>query len=170
VTADQVSLEAWVHGPGLPDNAPVFASDAFDLVRQQAVELVAGSTADLDTDGWSSHQWDHFIRSLPRDLAAARLAEVDAAFGLSRSGNGEVLEAWLRLAIDSGYVFESPDADDALAGFLTRQGRLKYLKPLYTKLASTPRGHARAMEIYAAARPGYHPVATGRIDQILGLS
>jgi len=169
LTAEELSIEAWVHGPGLPDNAPVFASDAFDRAGQQAAHLVAGrSAADLDTDGWSTHQWVHFTRALARDLDAAKLAEVDDAFDLSRSGNGEILEAWLQLAIDSGYVLESSVVDDSLASFLTRQGRLKYVKPLYKKLASTPKGLARAKRIYAVARPGYHPVATESIDRILG--
>ena len=136
---------------------------------QRADELVAGRAArDLDTDGWSTQQWVHFIRALPRDLDTARLAELDKAFGLSRRGNGEILESWLQLAIDSGYVFESSEADDALASFLTRQGRLKYLKPLYTKLASTPEGLERARKIYAVARPGYHPVSAESIDRIVG--
>lgn len=169
LTAEGLTIEAWVHGPGLPDNAPVFASDAFDLAGQQAADLVAARpAAELDTDGWNTHQWVHFIRALPRDLDAAKLADADDAFALSRSGNGETLEAWLQLAIDSGYVFESSVVDDSLASFLTRQGRVKFLKPLYTKLASTPKGLARAKKIYAVARPGYHPVATESIDRILG--
>jgi leukotriene-A4 hydrolase len=169
LTAEELSIEAWVHGPGLPDNAPAFASDAFDRAGQRAADLVAGRpAADLETDGWSTHQWVHFVRALLRDLDAAKLADLDNTFALSRSGNGEILESWLQLAIDSGYVFESSDVDASLASFLTRQGRLKYLKPLYTKLASTPNGLARAKKIYAVARPGYHPVSTESIDRILG--
>jgi len=169
LTAEELSIEVWVHGPGLPDNAPAFASDAFDRAGQRAADLVAGRpAADLETDGWSTHQWVHFVRALLRDLDAAKLADLDNTFALSRSGNGEILESWLQLAIDSGYVFESSDVDASLASFLTRQGRLKYLKPLYTKLASTPNGLARAKKIYAVARPGYHPVSTESIDRILG--
>ena len=171
LTAEDLLIEEWVHGPGVPDNAPVFASDAFDEAGQRAAELEAGRPAkDLDTAAWSSHQWVHFIRALPRDLAAARLSDLDQAFALSSSGNAEILEAWLQLAVDSGYVFESSQPDHALASFLTRQGRLKYLKPLYTKLGSTPLGLARARDIYATARPGYHPVAARSIDRILGPS
>jgi aminopeptidase N len=169
VTADDLWLEPWVHGPGLPANAPVFPSVAFDKAGRRAAELVAGSPArDLDTEGWNTHQWVHFIRALPRDLDAARLADLDQEFGLSRSGNGEILSTWLQLAIDSAYVFVSPEADEALASFLTRQGQLRYLRSLYTKLASTPSGLARAREIYAVARPGYHPISSSALDSILG--
>lgn len=169
LTAEELSVEEWVHGPGLPDNAPSFESGAFERVDRQARELLAGCAAsDLETGDWSSHEWIHLIRALPRDLDIIRLADLDGSFDLSSSRNGEILVAWLQLAIESGYLNEAVQADEALADFLTRQGRLKYLKPLYRKLASTPPGLARAKEIYAVARPGYHPVSTSSIDRILG--
>jgi hypothetical protein len=46
-------------------------------------------------------------------------------------------------------------------------GRRKFLKPLYTELAKTTEGTARARAIYAKARPRYHAVSTGTIDKIL---
>ena len=129
VSPEDLRLEDWVHGPGVPDNAPHFASDAFDVVDEQVAALTSGrDAAALDTDGWVSHQWVHFVRGLPRDLPATRLAEVDAAFGLSRSGNIEVATAWLELVIESGYVFEDPAQDQAMADFLTRHGRALYIK------------------------------------------
>ena len=168
ISADDLRLEEWVHGPGVPDNAPHFASDAFDVVDMQVGALTAGrEAASLDTAGWVSHQWVHFVRALPRDLPVARLAEVDAAFGLSRSGNIEVATAWLELAIESGFVFEDPAQDRAVADFLTRHGRALYVKRVYAKLAATDRGLDRARQIYATARPTYHSVSQSVVDRIL---
>ena len=48
----------------------------------------------------------HFVRACRATSPLDRLAEVDAAFGLSRSGNIEVATAWLELVIEAGYVFE----------------------------------------------------------------
>jgi hypothetical protein len=110
----------------------------------------------------------HFVRGLPRDLPGSRLAEVDAAFGLSRSGNIEVATAWLELVIEAGYVFEDPAQDQAMADFLTRHGRALYIKRVYARLAATPRGLERAKEIYAVARPTYHSVSQSGVDRILG--
>jgi len=169
ITDSDLQLEAWLHGPGLPDNAPEFPSDAFDRVDEQVEALLAGQAADsLDTDGWVSQQWVHFVRALPRDLPFDRLAAVDSAFGLSRSGNIEVLTAWLEMAIESGYVFSEPEVDQVLADFLSRHGRALHLKLVYGKLPATPQGLARAKEIYAKARPSYHSVSQGVIDRILG--
>ena len=169
VSPEDLRLEDWVHGPGVPDNAPHFASDAFDIVDGQIAALTSGrDAAALDTDGWVSHQWVHFVRGLPRDLRATRLAEVDAAFGLSRSGNIEVATAWLELVIETGYVFEDPAQDQAMADFLTRHGRALYIKTVYAKLAATGPGLERAREIYGVARPTYHSVSQGVVDRILG--
>jgi aminopeptidase N len=169
ISPEDLLLEAWVHGPGVPDNAPHFASEAFDVVDEQVAALTADRKADeLDTAGWVSHQWVHFVRGLARDLPSARLAEVDAEFGLSRSGNIEVVTAWLELVIASGYLFEDRVQDQAMADFLTRHGRALYLKRVYEKLAATPQGRERARQIYAIARPSYHSVSQSVVDRILG--
>lgn len=168
VTADELQLEAWVHGPGVPDNAPEFTSDAFDRVDEQVAALVAGSDlASLETGEWVSQQWVHFVRGLPLDTDHAVLAAVDSQFGFSASGNIEIATAWLELAAESGYVFAEPAVDEALAGFLTRHGRALYIRRVYEKLAATERGLARAREIYATARPTYHSVSQAAVDRIL---
>jgi hypothetical protein len=39
--------------------------------------------------------------------------------------------------------------------------------PLYRGLVATDAGRARALEIYAKARPTYHPVAVSSVDALL---
>lgn len=168
VSPESLQVEAWVHGPGVPSNEPHFESDAFDKVDAEVARLLAGSAAaDLDTAGWVSQQWVHFVRALPLDLGVDRMAEVDAAFGFTASGNIEVATAWLELAVASGHVFVTPAVDQALGEFLTRHGRALYVRKVYERLAATERGLARAREIYAIARPSYHPVTQSVVDRIL---
>ncbi|WP_222430538.1 leukotriene A4 hydrolase C-terminal domain-containing protein, partial [Nocardioides sp. J9] len=168
VSDEDLQLEAWVHGPGVPDNAPDFAADQFDLVDQQVAALVEGAdVASLDTEGWVSQQWVHFVRALPVDVDHGVLAAVDAAFGFSTSGNIEIATAWLELAAESGYVFAEPAVDRALEDFLTRHGRALYVRRVYTRLAGSELGRARAREIYETARPTYHSVTRAVIDRVL---
>ncbi|MFL6061163.1 MAG: M1 family metallopeptidase [Marmoricola sp.] len=168
VSAEDLQLEAWVHGPGVPGNAPEFASDAFDRVDVEVAALLAGDDpAALDTAGWVSQQWVHFVRRLPLDVSHDLLAAVDSSFGFSTSGNIEIATAWLELAAESGYVFEQPAVDQALADFLTRHGRALYIRRVYEKLAGSERGMARAREIYAVARPRYHSVSQAVVDRLL---
>jgi leukotriene-A4 hydrolase len=159
----KVDINAWIHGPGLPPNAPQPHSEAFAKVEAQAKAFAAGaSAASLQTEGWASHQWVHFIQSLPV-LPPARMADLDARFHFSDSGNSEVLSAWLEKSLDARYKAAYP----AIERFLTTQGRRKFLKPLYEKLAKNPEDLAFARKIYKVARPTYHPVSQGTIDGIL---
>ena len=101
-----------------------------------------------------TQQWQHFLRNLPPTLDPARLAELDAAFHFTASGNAEILADWFQKAIAASYQPAYP----ALERFLVAVGRRKFLMPLYGALARTPAGRTLALRIYAQARPGYHPV------------
>jgi hypothetical protein len=46
-------------------------------------------------------------------------------------------------------------------------GRRKFLKPIYEELAKTEKGMEFGRAIYEKARPTYHSVSTGTIDEIL---
>jgi leukotriene-A4 hydrolase len=159
----KVNIDQWIHGPGLPPNAPQPQSEAFARVEQQAKAFAAGGPATaIDMKEWSSHERVHFIQSLP-PLSPERMGELDARFRFSDSGNSEVLSAWLEKSIDARYKGAYP----AIERFLTMQGRRKFLKPLYEKLARNPEDLAFAKRIYAKARDTYHPVSQATIDSIL---
>ena len=160
---ERIALEQWVYSPGIPENAPQVHSDAFVRVEQQVKAFDGGTpAAQLATQNWSTHEWIHFLRHLPK-LSPERMAALDAAFHFTSSGNSEILHEWLMRSIEQKYE----PAYDALEKFLLRQGRRKFLKPLYQKLAETPEGMERAKKIYAKARPMYHSVSYRTIDQIV---
>lgn len=163
--AADVDVRAWIHGPGLPKDAPRFESAALAAVDAQLDALGSGSApAGLDTGGWSTQQWLRFLRNLPEGASTADgMRALDAAFSFTDSGNSEIAAQWLELAIRAGYG----DADDRLEQFLTTVGRRKFLKPLYEALAETPEGKARGREIFERARGGYHAVSTNTITGIL---
>jgi aminopeptidase N len=159
-----IDLDVWLEQPGLPADAPHEASPALARVDAERDRWWQGAPAkSLATSGWVTQQWQHFINTLPAEVTPARLAELDAAFGFTRSGNSEILCDWLVLAIKRGYHA----SDTRLAEFLMNVGRRKFLKPLYSELARTPDGLARARDIYTRARPRYHAVSKGTIDKIL---
>jgi hypothetical protein len=161
--AESVQLEAWIHGPGIPDNAPRASSDAFAQVEGEAERFVAGGALPGGTSDWNPLQWIHFLRGLPRGLDGELLGSLDSAFSLTESENAEILCEWLKLAISSGYQPAYPRADT----FLHRVGRRKFVQPIFEELVKTPDGKTRAKEIYATSRKTYHSMTTGTVDQIL---
>jgi len=163
--AARVNVQAWVYAPGIPKNLPPIHPEAFDEVDRQIRDWSGGApSASLSTADWSTHEWLHFLRGLPSAIPVARLTELDRAFHLSDSGNSEILEVWLLMAIRNRYEPAFP----ALDRFLTSQGRRKFLRPLYQELMKTDWGQALARDIYSRARPTYHSLSVNAIDQILG--
>lgn len=164
IAPSDLQLHAWLYEPGLPDNAPVPHSEAFTKVDEAIRDWLSGTPlTELATGEWTTHEWLHFLRGLPDDLTTAQMAELDAAFHFTTSGNSEILSRWLQLAIRHGYA----PADQALEDFLRSVGRRKFIQPLYSELAATPRGLRKARAIYEQARPGYHPIAVRSLDATL---
>ena len=140
-------------------------SEAFVPMDQAVQAFAAGTPASqLTTTGWTSHQWIHFLESLPKPLDAAKMADLDAAFRLSEIRQ---LRDPLRLADESGR--EQVPARLPRPGALPHQvGRRKFLRPLYTELAKTPAKAPRSGPAHLQqARPGYHSVSQQTIDDIL---
>jgi aminopeptidase N len=163
--ARQLQIDTWVYGPGIPSNAPVLRSTAFEQVDRQLAVLAQGTpAAQLQTQGWTTHHWLHFLRNLPATTDKAKMAELDAAFHFTATGNSEILDEWLLRALRTGYDPAWP----ALERFLVGQGRAKFLRPLYVEMAKTPAGAEMALRIYEKARPGYHTLARQGMDKILG--
>ncbi|GAB4532001.1 MAG: M1 family metallopeptidase [Amphiplicatus sp.] len=157
-------LRQWLYEPGLPETIEAPVSDAFARVAAQQTRWLSGEIgADaLETDGWSAHEWLHFINTLPEAMTQDQFAALDARFGLTDSANAEIAFAWYMKAIPGGFEPAMPAIED----FLKRVGRGKFIYPLYTALKENGREDF-ARRVYAEARARYHPIAQRRIDRIL---
>jgi aminopeptidase N len=158
----RLMLDQWVYRPGLPANAARPDPAAFAQV-DAAVRAFGtrGDAAAVPFAGWSTAERLRFLNSLPREMNRQRLAALDGAFGLSDSGNSEILFAWLKLAIANRYDPAVPAAER----FLTTMGRRKFVAPLFDALlAQGTWGKPIAQRIYARARPTYHAVTRGTVD------
>jgi leukotriene-A4 hydrolase len=161
----RLELDRWVYQPGVPDNAARPDPAAFAQVDAAVQAFNAGGPASaVPYRGWNWAERVRFIKALTRRQTDARLAELDRTFGLSESGNDEVLYVWLRLAIANRYAPAVP----ATERFLLAMGRRKFAQPLYQALMGEGEwGRPIAQRVYARARPGYHAVTTGPIDRIM---
>jgi leukotriene-A4 hydrolase len=159
-------LDQWVYEPGLPANVARPSPAAFATVDKAVAAFASGGPAPAEFGGWTTAEQIRFINSLPRQLPAARLDDLNARLGLNEAGNNEVLFAWLDLAVANRYQPAVP----ALETFLTVQGRRKFVRPLIEALAKDETwGRPIAVRVYAKARPSYHAVTTRDLDK-LGLT
>jgi aminopeptidase N len=160
-------VRQWVYEPGLPSFAVFASSDAFAKVDAERARFLAGTPArELVTRGWTTQQWQHFLDNMPASVPTARLAELDAAFGLTTSGNAEIEFSWFRNVIRNRYAPAYPKLEE----YLVTIGRRKLIKPLYEDLMKSAVAADRefAQRVYARARPGYHPIAQSALDPIVG--
>ncbi|MDB5190364.1 MAG: hypothetical protein JWN49_690 [Parcubacteria group bacterium] len=157
---DTVRVREWVYEPGLPNNAPVLESPLITEVQKAAESSEIPSKDNV----WSASMLQLWLELLPREsLTANFMARVDQALNLRNQANIEVRWSFLVAAVEAGYIEVLPDVE----AFLNAQGRMKYLKPLYRALAETPEGKQFALEIFAKAKAGYHPVAISTIENVL---
>jgi leukotriene A-4 hydrolase/aminopeptidase len=158
-------LEAWLRKPGLPQTAQQPRSEALQKVDAIARAWTAREipTTELPVKAWTTQETLRFLRSLPRDTGAARMAELDKVYGFTSSGNYEVLFEWMMMAIRNGYDRAYPRLDR----FLLEVGRRKYLRPLYEELVRTRQGRERAQRIYQKARSAYHPITQTTVEKIV---
>ncbi len=159
-----IQLDKWIYQAGIPEGYPAPSSARFDAVDAELAKWTGGATpASLTTKDWSTHEWLRFIRGLPKDISLSKMADIDKAFGFTKSGNSEILGAWFEPVIRQKYTA----GYDSLEKFLMHVGRRKFVKPLFKLMAETPEGKEMATKIYAKARPNYHSVTQGTIDEIL---
>jgi leukotriene-A4 hydrolase len=162
VTRAQVNI--WVLSPGLPADAVLPVTNLFQAVDATRDAWLAGKlpAKKIGMD-WVAQQWLYFLDAMPPTLAAAQLAELDKAFGLSKSPNAEIGHAWFKLVIVNDYQPSFPSLEE----YLKTIGRLKLIEPLYQSLMKTPAGAEVAKRVFAKARPGYHPETVKAIEAIV---
>ncbi len=164
----KINIRKWLYDPGIPANCPQINSERLKNVDNSVDNWInTHVAANLSTQGWTSHEWLHFIRHLPFSMTIAQMEDLDQAFHFTDSGNAEVLAAWFLPVIRNQYEQAYP----ALKKFLLTVGRRKFLTPLYKALIQTEDGAKRALQYYSEARPNYHYVTTNPLDSLFaGLS
>jgi len=161
----QLMLDQWAYEPGIPSNAQAPVASGFDDIPGYVEAFVAGGPpAAAPWEHWNTMQRQRYLQTLPRELPAERLRELQAAFALDTIGNMEVRFDWLMLAARNSYDPSSA----AIERFLTEQGRGKFIRPLYRGLMDRGAwGQALARRIYARGRVGYHPIVQAAVDRIV---
>jgi hypothetical protein len=163
VTADEV--KRWVQAPGIPPDAVLPATNAFDAVDEARSRWLDGKlpAKKIDTRDWLSPQWRVFLDNMPTPLRKEQLADLDQAFALTHSSNAVVTRSWLMLVIRNGYSPAIPRLEE----YLKVIGRRKLIVPLYEELMKTPAGTTMAKRVFALARSGYHPQTVAALDPIV---
>lgn len=159
----KLNADAWIYGPGIPDNCPRVDAERFKLVDSARTQFLNGTKpGDLPTAKWTTYEWLHFLRKMPKPLGAAKMKALDDAFKFTQSGNSEIADLWYVIAVASDYKA----AYSAMENFLSSVGRRKFLEPLYEEMMATGK-QQMAKNIYNKYRMNYHPLAQTTLDKLV---
>lgn len=161
----QAEFDEWLYAPGIPADAPRTLSPRFGVVDSARLAWLGSGRLPppVITGAWTTQEWVHFLEGLPETLSIEQLSQLDTAYTFTGTPNGEIAQRWYPLAVRSGYVQANP----SIADFLQRIGRRKLIMPTYEALVKTAPGLAFASEVFASARPGYHPITTASVEKVI---
>eukprot|EP00900_Chrysochromulina_parva_P021591 jgi/Chrpa1/4065/Chrysochromulina_OHIO_Genome00014408-RA len=179
IDASSVDWDAWFSTPGMPPVTPVLdpslGATCTVLADRWMAELAADD-ASLDASaaeykGWPSQLriffWETLLaralegKGAPLPLRA--LEKMDRLYELSASKNAEVRLRWQRICILSRAEFIIPQ----VLGFVTEQGRMKFVRPLYRALYGWEAQRELAVQTFLEHRSNYHPIAAKMLAQDL---
>jgi aminopeptidase N len=161
----RLMLDQWAYEPGIPSNAVAPVASGFDEIPNYVAAFVAGGpAAAAPWEHWNTMQRQRYLQTMPRQLPAERLRELERAFALDTIGNMEVRFDWLMIAVRNGYQPSGP----AVERFLGEQGRGKFVRPIYRALMDEGAwGQNLARTLYRDVRGRYHPIVQAGVDRIV---
>eukprot|EP00584_Thalassiosira_punctigera_P013610 CAMPEP_0172574672 /NCGR_PEP_ID=MMETSP1067-20121228/136821_1 /TAXON_ID=265564 ORGANISM="Thalassiosira punctigera, Strain Tpunct2005C2" /NCGR_SAMPLE_ID=MMETSP1067 /ASSEMBLY_ACC=CAM_ASM_000444 /LENGTH=665 /DNA_ID=CAMNT_0013367305 /DNA_START=11 /DNA_END=2008 /DNA_ORIENTATION=- len=161
--------KTWLHEPGMPE-APTFdrtlsaecegLADAWISVDDG--ETAGGVLPKHDISDWSTGRKTCFLDSLigtcterKRPLSLSTVASMKEMYRMHQSKNSEVLFRFCMLAVEAGDESILP----VVVRFVTTQGRMKFLRPLYRAMFRSGMGRDVAVSTFLGNRDFYHPIA-----------
>ena len=158
-------------GPGLPLSVPDFSNSlsvaSVDLGRRwvQAAEQGLANGAEgakaADIAGWSTQQKIIFLEHLLTHLNTSEkpfpdsfLRALDQAYALTVCSNAEIKFRWQSICIRCEAAWIVPH----VAAFISSQGRMKYVRPLYRALLRSSVGASTAAQTFKKHSGMYHSI------------
>lgn len=151
----------WIYEGGIPENAPEFPSPRLEKVLKLGSDFASGVLPDQNTAaGWSPEEWQLYLQALGESISIDGCRQLEDRFKLSESGNYEILVAWLALALRSGFAEVLPRVREVL----TKVGRGKFLRPLYSALLGRQEFRPFASEVFEEMKDRYHTLARVAVE------
>lgn len=98
---------------------------------------------------------------LPQEL----IKKMDELYKLTPIRNADIRFRWQNLCLRTSYEPIYPEVVE----FITEQGRMKFVRPLYRLLHEAKNGQQLAVDTYLKHRKFYHPIAATLIEKDIGI-
>lgn len=159
---DTIDWEAWLYTPGMPPVAVSYDRSLAEASEQLASQWMAvdrsGCMLPLENvHGWSSGQITCFLDKMQQltfssqPLKVSTLKAMNSLYRFNASKNSEILLRYCRLAIAAEDRSNLP----VVVRFITSQGRMKYIRPLYKALFESKMGKELAVQTFLQHKESY---------------
>jgi len=176
VSVNTIDWDSWFYSPGMPPESLSFDHSLAEASEKLAKAWVAYDQADAalptsNIDSWSSQQTVCFLDNLmsltaSQPLQVSTLAKMNEAYNFAQSQNAEILFRFCQVSIAS----EDESMQMVIMHFISSQGRMKYVRPLYRALYASKMGKSMATYTFLTNKDFYHPICAKMIASDLMLS
>ncbi|KAL3925632.1 MAG: hypothetical protein SGILL_000283 [Bacillariaceae sp.] len=173
----EVDWQAWMYGQGMPpvlpplDQSMAKASTDMSKVWLAVDRDSKAPPAKNEMASWSSLQIVTFLDALQvattdQPLQVSTLQAMNGLYHFAESRNSEILHRYCQLAVAS----EDASILPVVVRFITTQGRMKFVRPLYRSLYRSDFGRDLAVKTFLNNADFYHPIASKMIANDLKVS
>ncbi|KAJ8657418.1 leukotriene A-4 hydrolase/aminopeptidase [Lichtheimia ornata] len=169
-----IDFDLWINGKGMPPVYPQFDTTLADQCYALAKRWDEARNSDdlsgfapSDVEKFTATQKLVFLERLtdcepfPHHL----LAKMDELYKMTAIRNSDVRFRWQQLCVLASYKPIYPH----VVAFITEQGRMKFVRPLYRLLYKAQDGAELARETFIKHKAFYHPIAASLIEKDIGL-
>ncbi|KAI6179799.1 Leuk-A4-hydro-C domain-containing protein [Aphelenchoides besseyi] len=159
---DNVDFGSWLHKPGVPPNKPKYDQS---LVAECVQLAERWSSANLESLGkedaeqfrkMTANEKVKVLDSIETGPALShdRIALLEEAYELNKTGNSEVTFSFLLIGIKAKWT---PVIEKALE-FVKANGRIKFVRPIFKKLFDWKESREMAIETFEKNQSVMHPI------------
>ncbi|KAG1053875.1 hypothetical protein G6F43_004074 [Rhizopus delemar] len=169
-----IDFDAWINQPGMPpvDNAfdTTLADACLDLAdrwNKARDEQSLAQFSSKDVENFSAGQKIVFLERLTdcTPLSHHAILKMDTLYQLTPNHNADLRLRWQQVCLMADYEPIYPQ----VVQFITQQGRMKFVRPLYRLLHQAKNGAQLAVDTYLQNKSFYHPIAAQLIEKDIGL-
>ncbi|KAI8972126.1 peptidase family M1-domain-containing protein [Pilobolus umbonatus] len=170
-----IDFDEWIYGTGMPPVDPHFdttlADACFDLAKrwdEAREDEDTSSFSPEDVKNFTATQKIVFLEKLSdcAPLPHALLSKMDELYEMSPIRNADIRFRWEQICVMASYEPIYPSVIE----FITEQGRMKFVRPLYRALYQAKNGAQLAQDTFLAHKHFYHPIAAQLVAKDLNLN
>ncbi|RDD36645.1 Leukotriene A-4 hydrolase [Trichoplax sp. H2] len=163
----KVDWDGWINKPGMPPTTLEYDTSLADACTELCNRWLKASEEELesfssdDIKDFSSPQVIEFLSKLlvEAPITVKKVKAMDKAYSMGTRINSEIRFRWLRICVRGGWE----NSYSVACSFITEQGRMKFVRPLYRDLYNNAASRDLAKSTFGQNCNFYHNIASKMI-------